>query len=230
MAPQSRCKGCKWVVRECRGGPRPLLHSRRGLEGQGPRAVADPGSTHRAARGARRAAVPVDVRDRPGRGRSPPDPARAVDVAIRGRVRPRDRPAADGLLPHGAAPSGRRPARAPAGAARGVAARRARRAPLRGPARDSLALGRGHARGVWRGRRRLPRGPVDGGARAAAPEAPVDRERERRVLRPAGVARSITRWPWPSLSWTPAPASRTPSGGDASASRAWCCCSWTRTT
>ena len=102
------------------GAPSRLLHSRRGLEGEGPRAVADPGRARRAARRARGAPVPVGLRDRPGRGGAAPGPsssARRGGSAARstGRSAGRWR-----LLPHGAAPSGD-PRAPPPGAPRRVA-------------------------------------------------------------------------------------------------------------
>ena len=144
MAAQSRCKAVNGVC-ETVGSLGPLLHSRRDLDGEGPRPLADPRRAHRAARRARRAAVPLDLRDRPGRGRAPTGPARAVGVAVRAGSTARS---ASSWRPSSgwSRSPGRRPARPPPGAPRGLAARRARGAPLRRAARDAVALGRGRPR------------------------------------------------------------------------------------
>ena len=230
MAPQSRCKGCKWSVRECRGA-RARCYTRvvdwkakdRGLW-----------LTLAALTVLLVVLAALQYRWTSEIGRAEAD-RRQTQLErstwrFGGAFDRETGPAADGLLPHGAAPSGRRPARAPAGAARGVAARRARRAPLRCPARDALALGRGHARGLWRGRRGLPRGPVDGGARAAAPEAPVDRGRERRVLRPAGVARRSPAGPGLPVRGRRLRRAARRAVGTLPRHRRGAACSWTRTT
>ena len=231
MAPQSRCKGCKRAVRRCREGPRPLLHSHRGLEGEGPRAVVDPRRAHRPARRARRAPVQVDVRDRPGRGRASADPARALDVALRERVRPRDRPAPDRLLPHGAHAAGRR--------WRAVLLERlaAWRTTEHAALLSRVLLvtrtpsGEAPARGLLRRRRRLPRrsrGRAE--LEPAAPEAPGDGGRPRRLLRPAGFAlRSAAGPGLPARRRARRRAARR-AMGSLPRSRASCCSSSTTTT
>ena len=209
----------------------PLLHSRRGLEGRRPRSVADPGRAHRVARRARRLAVQVDLRDRPGRGRAPPDPARALHVAVRERVRPRDGAPPDDLLPHGA-PRGRGPAARPCWrASRPGGATSTRRCSPPSCSRGARLRVRSRSRPAVPVTAAFHEVALDAGSRAAATEARGRPRTGGRVSSSGRERSSITplALPFPLLDAKPAEDAGRAAGG-ASTSRGWCSSSSTRTT